>query len=186
MPFLPNGVIGGAAALCLLTAAPVHAAEQPAEPVSVWSLSFYKALTYELVANSADVVLYATALSSAAASEGLFAAVNGFTSVAAYVTHEAAWQHYGPAMDRSADTAVTVGLAKTISYRAVSTARYLTLGYAFTGDPWSSAGFALATAATHTLLYAGNEYLWHAYGPTVRRPAAEPDPAILEAELELQ
>ncbi|HYH37277.1 MAG TPA: DUF2061 domain-containing protein [Azospirillum sp.] len=186
MPFLPNGVIGGAAALCLLTGTPVHAAAQPAEPVSVWSLSFYKALTYELVANSADVVLYATALSSAAASEGVFAAVNGFTSMATYITHEAAWQHYGPAMDQSADTAVTVGVAKTVSYRAVSAARYLALGYAFTGDPWSSAGFALATAATHTLLYAGNEYLWHVHGPAVQRPAAAPERAVLEAELELQ
>jgi uncharacterized membrane protein len=162
------------AVLCLVAARPAHAAPQTAEPVSVWSLSFYKMMSYELLANAADVILYATALSSAEASEALYATVSVFTSATAYYTHEVAWQHYGPAPEESADTAVKVGLAKTVSYRVVSTARNFALGLAFTGDPLSSAGFALATNVTHTLLYIGNEYAWHVHGPAVQRPRLEP------------
>jgi hypothetical protein len=55
------------------------------EGPSVWRYSFYKTLTYEVLANSADFLLYATTvLGGTVAGAAPFLVVNGLAAASAY------------------------------------------------------------------------------------------------------
>ena len=151
--------------LFLAPATRVHAAET--QPISVWAYALYKTITYETVANIADIPLYNTMMVGAEASAGLFTAVNVATAAMAYYIHELAWNIYGPSEQESQSTATRVGLEKLIVYRVVSTTRNLVLGYAFTGNATATLGFALINNAVDIVVYIGNEYAWYVYGPPV-------------------
>lgn len=155
------------AAFILVLPARGHADQAPAE--SPWILSLYKTITYELAANLSDIPLYSMVLGGAAAGMGLFTAVNVTTALAAYYTHEVAWNLYGPPVDESPETALEVGVKKTIVYRVISSTRNIGLAYAVTGSPWAVFNFMLINNVTDTVIYAGNEYAWWKYGPVVDR-----------------
>lgn len=165
-----------AIALGLVAAVPARAQEAPV-PLSVWTYSLYKTVTYELAANLADIPLYYRVLGGvAAAGAGLFTVVNVATAAGAYYVHEVAWNIYGPPMQESTATAVEVGLEKMVLYRVVSTARNVVLAYAVTGNPWATFGFVMINNVTDAVIYLGNEYAWYAYGPPVA--IAPPDATI--------
>jgi uncharacterized membrane protein len=157
-------------AFCLLLWRPPPAAAQADEPVSAWSYSFYKTLTYEAVVNAGDALYYATVMGGGgAAAVGLFTAANVATAGVVYYLHELAWNLYGPSQEEYAQAPIRIGFLKTAGYRVASTARNLALGYAFTGSPWASAGFALWSNLWDPLVYVANEYAWNVYGPPMER-----------------
>ncbi|MBI1777855.1 MAG: DUF2061 domain-containing protein [Proteobacteria bacterium] len=171
--------------LCLVHA-PSAKAEEPA-PLSVWTYSFYKTVTYEAVVNAADIPLYRVMLGGTLAGAGLFTALNVTTAAAAYYVHEVAWNLFGPSMQESTSTAVNVGIEKVLLYRVVSTARNLALIYAFSGSITATLGFAVASNLLDATVYAANEYAWYTFGPPVDvgQKAASPEtgPAIPIAAL---
>ena len=148
--------------VALLGAAPGsgHAQEGP----SVWRYSFYKTLTYEVLANSADFLLYTTVLGGTAAGAAPFLVVSGLSAASAYYAHEATWNLFGPAPETTTGV-VELGLAKTLTFRVVSTAQHMAVAYAFTGDPWAAAGYAVATNLSDAAIYIANEYGWDVFGP---------------------
>jgi hypothetical protein len=133
---------------------------------SVWTYSLYKTITYEFFANLADIPLYYSVLGGGAASSVLFNTVNVVTAAAAYYSYEVTWNLYGPAIrGQPTEVTVEVEIKKTLLYRVVSTARNLVLGYAFTGSPVASIGFAVVSNLVDGAIYIANEYGWYAYGP---------------------
>jgi len=146
----------------LLSAAPGSGRAQ--EGPSVWRYSFYKTLTYEILANSADLLLYTTVLGGTAAGAAPFLVVNGLSAGSAYYVHEVAWNFFGPAPETKTGV-VELGLVKTLTYRVVSTAQHMAVAYAFTGNAWAAAGYAVATNLSDAVVYIANEYGWDVYGP---------------------
>jgi len=176
----PGATISRLAAAALLAAglalAPARGqAAEPAEP-TVWAYSFYKTLTYELLATTADFILYTTLLGQTAATSVPFLAVNAVSAASAYYLHEVSWNIFGPLPETRSDY-VEIGLAKALTYRVVSTAQHLAVAYAFTGNLWASAGYAAATNLSDTLVYLANEYGWDAFGPPLPGATAAPQEA---------
>jgi uncharacterized membrane protein len=166
----------GRTAVALLIAAVLWAAPgagHAQEGPSVWHYSFYKTLTYEALANAADFALYSTVLGGTAASALPFLAANAASAASAYYVHEVAWNFFAPAPGTTTE-ALERGLAKTLTYRVVSTAQHMAVAYAFTGNPWAAASYALATNLSDVVVYLANEYGWDAFGPPLPRSTAAP------------
>jgi uncharacterized membrane protein len=166
----------GRIATALLVAALLSAASgssRAQEAPSVWRYSFYKTVTYEVLANSADFLLYTTVLGGTVAGAAPFLVVNGMSAGSAYFVHEVAWNSFGPAPETRTGV-VELGLVKTLTYRVVSTAQHMAVAYAFTGDPWAAAGYALATNLSDAVVYITNEYGWNVFGPPLPGSRAAP------------
>jgi hypothetical protein len=56
--------------------------QPPHQPTSVWLYALYKTITYETVANLADIPLYTTVLAGAPGGTALFTAINVATAAA--------------------------------------------------------------------------------------------------------
>jgi len=136
---------------------------------SVWSYSFYKTVTYEAMARTADIPIYYF-VGGAGASSLAFTAANFASGAAVYYLFEVAWNLYGPAVEgQDTSEAVEIEAQKTVLYRFVATARKIVLSYAFTGSGAASLGFALISNAVSAAIYAANDYGWNVYGPPVER-----------------
>jgi uncharacterized membrane protein len=158
-------------ALLLSPAVPGRAEAQetqpPHQPTSVWLYALYKTITYETVANLADIPLYTTVLAGAPGGTALFTAINVATAAAAYYGYEVAWNVYAPPLGDSPGQAVRQEVVKTLLYRVVSSARNVVLAYALTGSYGATLGFVLINNLVDTVIYVGNEYAWYRYGPPV-------------------
>jgi uncharacterized membrane protein len=157
-----------ALAIGLSAAAPCPAlAADGGEPYSVWTYSLYKTITYELLARTADVPVFYLVAGGAGASGLAFTLANLATGAATYYFFEVAWNSYGPTIEgQPTGKAIEIESEKTALFRVVATARKLSLGYAFTGSPVASIGFALISNAVSGAIYAANEYGWYVYGPS--------------------
>lgn len=138
-----------------------------AEPVatSIWQYAFYKTLTYETLANTADLLILSTLTAGATALGATFLAVDMASAAATYYTHEIAWSFMGPATEDR--TAFTTG-AKAAGYRVVSLARGYGLAYAYVGNASIATTYTLLAGITHTALYLGNDWAWDRYAPPPR------------------
>ena len=154
-----------AVAAMLLAARPVSAAEGETEALPVWQHALFKTATYEFLGNLSDIPLYRFLLGGTLAGAGLFTAVNVVSASATYYTYEVLWDLYGPSLQKNPETAVEIGLQKTIAYRVLGTARNMALVYAFAGSASVSVTFALISSVIDTGIYAVNEYAWYTYGP---------------------
>ena len=137
------------------------------QPTSVWLYALYKTITYETVANLADIPLYTTVLAGAPGGTAVFTAVNVATAAAAYYGYEVAWHFYAPPLGDSPGAAVRQEVVKTLLYRVVSSARNVALAYALTGSYGATLGFVVINNLVDTVVYVGNEYAWYRYGPPV-------------------
>jgi uncharacterized membrane protein len=165
-------VVPLALAVLLLGAATIgtargQEARPPDQPTSVWLYALYKTITYETVANLADIPLYYTVLAGAPGGTALFTAINVTTAAAAYYGYEVAWNLYAPPLGDSPGEAVRQEIGKTLLYRVVSSARNVVLAYALTGSYGATLGFVLINNLVDTVIYVGNEYAWYRYGPPV-------------------
>ena len=137
------------------------------QPTSVWLYALYKTITYETVANLADIPLYTTVLAGAPGGTAVFTVVNVATAAAAYYGYEVAWHFYAPPLGDSPGAAVRQEVVKTLLYRVVSSARNVALAYALTGSYGATLGFVVINNLVDTVVYVGNEYAWYRYGPPV-------------------
>lgn len=169
-------------ALSVDTAA-AHDRQQPAAvsgggligPLDPWLRSLYKTITYNTAGNLSDLLLYGGILGGAVATAPSFLAANiGLTAVTYYV-HELGWEAYGPERELEPTTLAV----KTVSYRAVSLAKNLTLAAAFSGGAAAATGFAIAAAVSDTLIFVGNEFAWDALSPRRPPPIPPGGPGIL-------
>lgn len=176
LPGRPIRQAGLAAALLLCLCWPVAAraadppgapAQPAAEPTSVWLYSLYKTITYETVANLADIPLYSTVLAGAQASTALFTGINVASAAAAYYTFEVAWNVYGPSVTDPGASPIRLEIEKTLLYRVVSTTRNIVLAYVLTGNTSATLSFVLINNLVDAVVYVGNEYGWYRYGPPI-------------------
>jgi uncharacterized membrane protein len=168
------GVRGGLLAVLLLAAAGGGSARAEEVP-SPWSLAFYKMLSYEVAVTGYDLVLYRALAGAAAAPAGTFVAATLAVDGGLYYAHELAWSWLKP-VPAETTAALEVELAKTLSFRAVSTAGHALVFYALAGDPLSALGFAAAAGAGEAAIYFANEWGWRVLGPGAApaAPAAAP------------
>lgn len=150
----------------LLATLPMGARAQEApstEGTSIWRLAAYKAITFETVANLADITLFALIIGGSAATTATYFVANTATAAAAYYTHEITWNRLGPELTAESETQIAV--EKTITYRVVSIARHVALAAAFGGTLVESVAFMAAAQASDIALYYTNEVMWARYGP---------------------
>jgi uncharacterized membrane protein len=159
-----------------LVVAPGRGRAEESPGPSAWAYSLYKTVTYEVMANGADFILYTTVLGGTAAGAAPFLAVNAVAAASAYYVHEVSWNLFGPVPETRAGT-VELGLTKTLTYRVISTAQHWAVAYAFTGSAWAAAGYAAATNLSDVFIYVANEYGWDVYGPPLPGASATPQGA---------
>lgn len=171
---LRNGA--AAAALLLATATPALAQDatksEPA-PLSPEERAFYKTLSFQTVANLADVALFSFIVGNGAGASALFLAANTVSAAALYYPYEVAWDVLGPppvadGPTAAADRTKTLAI-KTAGYQILTTARNVALSYAFTGAILPSIGFATAAFAMDTVIYAANDIAWDTFRPRAGR-----------------
>jgi uncharacterized membrane protein len=164
-----SGLVGLTSVAWLLMA-PVAAAQQTAPPPetgseAVWWRAFYKTMTYETAANTADMLLLGALTGSVGALGGAFLAANTATAAVTYYTHEIAWTFLGPPPeDRTAMTSVS----KALTYRAASTGRSYVLARFFVADPGVATAFAIIGNVSDTIIYLTNEWAWNTLAAPVR------------------
>jgi uncharacterized membrane protein len=171
-----------ALAVFLLAARPGHAADAESEPLSVWKYSFYKALSFEVAAGVIEAPLYPLLLGGTVAAAGVFAVVGVTTALAAYYGQEVLWNLYGPSVQENPESALEVGTGKLATFWVMNTARNIVLVYAFTGAVTGAVTYAMIANAIDATVYAGNEYVWYAYGPSMKTTsvvAGLPVPTVL-------
>ena len=133
----------------------------------IWERNLYKTLTYEVMANGFDIVLYGALLGGTAAQAPAFLVTNAVLSGAAYYLHETAW-------DIGSDDPQPLGgwtlPARATSYRVVSSAKNYGLGLLFTADPVTAAGFTAVSAVADLSFYLINDLAWSLYWPLKTGP----------------
>lgn len=172
-----GGVLVALALAVWLSMGSVAAAQERvtagADMSEVWERNLYKTLTYEVMANGFDIVLYGALLGGTAASAPAFLATNAVLSAAAYYIHETAW-------DLGFDDPQPLGdwtlAARAGTYRVVGSAKNYGLGLLFTADPMTAAGFTAVSAVADLSFYLVNDLAWSLYWPL---PTAE-EPRSIE------
>lgn len=156
----------------LLTFTAVSAA-RAAEPGAVLERNLYKTVTYEVLTNGYDAVMYGLVLGGSAANAPLFVGMNATLAAVSYYAHETAW-------DLGFDDPEPFGgwslAVRTASYRVVSSSKTYALALLFTGDPVAAAGFAVVGAIGDVTVYLLNDLAWNRYWPITAEPAP---PSIL-------
>ncbi|WPZ35099.1 hypothetical protein T8K17_02920 [Thalassobaculum sp. OXR-137] len=139
----------------------------------VWERNLYKTLTYEVMANGFDIVLYGAMLGGTVAAAPAFILTNAALSTVAYYTHETAW-------DLGFSDPQPLGgwtlPARATSFRVVSSAKNYGLGLLFTADPATAAGFTAVSAVGDLSIYLINDLAWSLYWPI----NAAPEPHTVE------
>ena len=137
------GSVGPALAADPAAMVPATSSAEP-DPLSSWERAAYKTLTFQTVANLADVALFGAIFEAGAGTSAIFLVANTATAAMLYYPYELAWDRFGPPpSETTADTLAT----KAISYQVLTGARNLALSYFFTGSLLPSAGFAAAAFA---------------------------------------
>lgn len=172
MPTWAAGTLAAVLPVAFAVAGPALAQDADAapEPLPSWERAAYKTLTFQTVANLADMALFGAIFEAGAGTSAIFLAANTTTAAMLYYPYEMAWDAFGP--PPSATTAETIA-AKAVGYQVLTGARNLALSYAFTGALLPSFGFAITAFAMDTAIYAGNDVAWDHFRP---RPESKADP----------
>ncbi len=158
---LTLGSAGQALATELPATLPATSSAEP-KPLSSWERAAYKTLTFQTVANLADVALFGAIFEAGAGTSAIFLVANTATAAMLYYPYELAWDRFGPPPSQTTpDTLAT----KAVSYQVLTGARNLALSYVFTGSLLPSVGFAAAAFAIDTVIYATNDVAWDTFRP---------------------
>jgi uncharacterized membrane protein len=145
-----------------------------------------KTITFRIIATTLDFTTNYLVIGELGAAAGLssFALVFGPLF---YLTHEAAWNHFGPSGTAAEDPnprslgpgvkvtlagrGITVGraLAKTITFRAIVTVTDFTANYVVVGDLLTAAGLTAVAFVFGPFIYLGHEMLWDRFGSRADR-----------------
>jgi len=123
-------------------------------------LSFYKTITYTVVVLTTDQLWYMGTAAQAATTSGIFGVVNLITSPMLTYAFEYTWEKCCEAPP-GPDGVRPVDVKKAIIYRVLSTTRIFALALVFGNGMGSSLIVTGAIAATRTLAYMSNDYLWN-------------------------
>lgn len=179
-----EGALAIAVALGLWLSISSEAVAQAQEPATahagmseVWERNLYKTLTYEVMANGFDIVLYGTLLGGTVAAAPAFLATNAVLSAAAYYMHETAWDLGFGDPQPLGDWTLP---ARATSYRVLGSAKNYGLGLLFTADPATAAGFTAVSAVADLSFYLINDLAWSLYWPLPTAPETLglPSPAL--------
>ena len=148
-------------------------AKEPDDTAWWWRrryLALYKTISYTTVVLGTDQLWYMAMATQAATSSGLFGVVNLVTSPMLTYGFEYGWQLCceaapGPNGVRPVD------VNKALIYRFVSTARILGMALLFGNSIGSSLVITGAIAATRTVVYITNDYVWNYI--TKQKPAIQ-------------
>jgi uncharacterized membrane protein len=152
--------LGAAALAAALAGGPAGRARAAEIDVgSPWTLAFYKTLSYQVAANAYDLLVYEALAGATAAPLGTFFLANLAADSAVYYAHEVTWLH-AVTMPAGTVSALEVELAKTVTFRAVSTAGHVAVFYLLSGDPLAALGFGLASNLGQVAIYLANEEAW--------------------------
>lgn len=135
-------------------------------------LSFYKTVTYTTAVLTTDQLWYMGTAAAAATTGGWFGVVNVVTSPMLTYAFEYGWERCCEAPP-GPDGVRPVDVHKAIIYRILSTARIFGLTLAFGNGLGSSLLTTGAIAATRTLVYMTNDFVWNRL-TSAGRPAAAP------------
>jgi hypothetical protein len=157
--------------------APPPAAQAPSMFPDPWFppaiLSLYKTITYTVVVLTTDQLWYMGTAAQAATTSGIFGVVNLITSPMLTYVFEYTWERCCEAPP-GPDGVRPIDVKKAIIYRVLSTSRIFALALLFGNGMSSSLLVTGAIAATRTLVYMSNDYLWNhltaqTQGPLWRR-----------------
>lgn len=124
--------------------------------------NLYKTLTYEVLTNGFDAINYGLILGGNLAGAPVFIGVNAVLAATSYYAHETAWDLGFTDPEPFGGWSL---LARTATYRVVSSAKTYGLALLFTGDPVVATSFAVAGAIGDVTVYLANDWAWHAYWP---------------------
>jgi len=162
-----------AIAMVLAALVVIAAPARAADPGEVLERNLYKTVTYEVLTNGFDAVMYGLVLGGSAASAPLFVGVNATLAAASYYAHETAWDL---GFDEPAPFGDWTLAVRTATYRVVSSTKTYALALVFTGDPVAATSFAVVGAIGDVSIYLLNDIAWDRYWPLTVEPAA---PTIL-------
>lgn len=138
----------------------------PGNVLPTWQRTMYKTITYQTLANVADLVAFDLLVGGTAATTGSFFALNAASAAALYYGFEYAWQSAGPSLDETTERTL---VEKTILYRFINVGRNFALGYSFGGGAAVASAFGAANLVYDTTIFVANEYAWD-----ILRPAQAP------------
>jgi hypothetical protein len=132
-------------------------------------LALFKTISYTTVVLTTDQLWYMGVAAQAATTSGVFGAVNLVTSPMLTYAFEFAWERCCEAPP-GPDGVRPVSVKKALIYRVLSTSRILGLALVFGNGVRSSLLVTGAIAATRTLAYLGNDYVWNRVTALAPRP----------------
>lgn len=151
-----GAAVAGLMAGALLLPSAALAAEPPVEAAGILDI-LGKAATFEVASSVLETGLFAAFYGAGVAGVPVVFVVSFVSSGALYIAHEMAWNSAAAADTRPAD--VEIVTAKSVTYRALSTARSFAVGTALGGGRLAgSAAYAVTVAVADTALYAAHEY----------------------------
>src|SRR5215831_5871547 len=123
-------------------------------------LSLYKTITYTVVVLTTDQLWYMGTAAQAATTSGIFGVVNLITSPMLTYVFEYTWERCCEAPP-GPDGVRPVDVKKAVIYRVLSTTRIFALTLLFGNGLGSSVLTTTAIAATRTLVYMTNDFIWN-------------------------
>ena len=123
-------------------------------------LSLYKTISYTTMVLTTDQLWYMGVAAPAATTSGVFGVVNLITSPMLTYAFEYTWETCCEAPP-GPDGVKPVSVKKAVIYRVLSTSRIFALALLFGNGMGSSLVVTGAIAATRTLVYMSNDYLWN-------------------------
>jgi hypothetical protein len=123
-------------------------------------LSLYKTITYTATVLTTDQLWYMGVAEQAAATSGVFGVVNVVTSPMLTYVFEYTWERCCEAPP-GPDGVRPVDVKKAVIYRVLSTTRIFALALLFGNGLGSSVLTTAAIAATRTLAYMTNDFIWN-------------------------
>ena len=155
-----------------------------------------KTITYRVIVTTLDFTTNYVVIGELAAAAGLSA----FSLVVAplfYLTHETAWNYYGPpgnavdvpvglggrrkGADPGARFTISRALAKTITFRSIGTVMDFATNYVVVRDVATAAGLLAFGFVVGPFIYLGHEKVWDRFAP-VDEPGRAADRAASASE----
>jgi hypothetical protein len=133
-------------------------------------LSLYKTITYTATVLTTDQLWYMGMAAQAATTSGIFGVVNVVTSPMLTYAFEYTWEKCCEAPP-GPDGVRPVDVKKAVIYRVLSTARIFGLALLFGNGLGSSVITTGAIAATRTLVYMTNDFVWNRLTSTGTPPS---------------
>lgn len=151
-----------------------------------------KTITFRIIVTTLDFTTNYVVIGELAPAAGLSALTLAIAPLF-YLTHETAWNYYGPGNavavpaalggrrhgDAGARFTISRALAKTITYRSIATVTDFAASYAVVRDVATAAGLSAFGFVVGPFVYLGHEELWDGFAPIDAPPGPPAERAAL-------